>query len=113
VARFLARVARIAERHEHTVRRYGILGLVAFVFTPFWMTGPMVGCAIGYLLGLSAVRNLTVVLGATWAAIFCWAVLLRGVQGHLAAYGAAAPLAFVGVLVLIALAARLLNRKKD
>ncbi|MHC5190840.1 MAG: small multi-drug export protein [Planctomycetota bacterium] len=56
VTRWLKRLSdrtyKAAERHKDKVRKYGVIGLFAFVWLPFWMTGPVVGCMIGYLLGM-------------------------------------------------------------
>jgi hypothetical protein len=40
--------------HSHTVRPYGLAGLMIFVITPIWATGPLVGTILGYILGLGA-----------------------------------------------------------
>lgn len=67
--RIFEQIRRSAEAHEHKVRKYGVIGLFAFVWFPFWMTGPVVGCIIGFLLGLRAWINITVVLAGTYLAI--------------------------------------------
>jgi len=81
VLRWLRRLSdrtRIAaERHKDTVEKYGIIGLFAFVWLPFWMTGPVVGCMIGFLLGLRVRINITTVLAGTYVAILGWAYLLH------------------------------------
>lgn len=70
------RTRRSAEKHKDQVRKYGIVGLFMFVWLPFWMTGPVVGCMIGYLLGLRVWVNLVTVLAGTYVAILGWAFLL-------------------------------------
>lgn len=70
------RIRKAAEKNKDKVRRYGIAGLFMFVWLPFWMTGPVVGCMIGYLLGLRVWINITTVLVGTYAAILGWAFLL-------------------------------------
>ena len=67
---------KAAERHKDKVRKYGIIGLFMFVWLPFWMTGPVVGCMIGYLLGMRIWVNLITVLTGTYipfsaGPIFC------------------------------------------
>ncbi len=47
----MERTSKAAEAHHEKIRKYGIIGLFVFVWSPFWMTGPVVGCAIGFLLG--------------------------------------------------------------
>ncbi len=71
-----------------------------FVWIPFWMTGPMVGCAVGYLLGFSPWKNLTIVLSGTYLAIICWALLLRKIHDRVAEYGPYASIAIVIIIIL-------------
>nr|MDJ0863540.1 small multi-drug export protein [Gammaproteobacteria bacterium] len=52
LTKIIKRTTVAAEANRETLRKWGMLGLLAFVWMPFWMTGPMVGCAIGFLLGL-------------------------------------------------------------
>lgn len=66
---FVTRMHRAAESHGGAVRKYGIAGLFVFVLVPFWMTGPVVGAIIGFLIGLRPRVNLAVVLGSTYIAI--------------------------------------------
>jgi len=97
----LENAKRTAVRHHKQVVRYGIPGLLIFVFFPFWMTGPLVGCIIGYLMGLRNSVNLTVVLSGTYLAIFCWGKLMKGLHERLKVIGPWAPMALVGLLILL------------
>lgn len=98
----LDRIHRAAETHQGKIQRYGIIGLFAFVWMPFWMTGPVVGAVIGFLLGLKIWVNLPVVLIGTCTAIVSWAFFLRHVHGRMASYSAYAPiLLLVGLVVLL------------
>ena len=101
--KIMKRTSLAAEAHQDTLRKYGIIGLFMFVWLPFWMTGPMVGCAVGYLLGLSPWKNLTIVLSSTCLAIVCWSLLLREIHDRVAEYGTYASIIFVIVIILIAL----------
>jgi len=94
------RIHSAAETHKDKVQKYGIIGLFAFVWFPFWMTGPVVGCVIGFLLGLRAWVNMVVVLAGTYVAIFVWALLLRQVHERVAAYSSRAALAALVVLIV-------------
>lgn len=49
---FFRDIRESAESHRKRVDWLGPLGLVMFVFFPFWSTGPLVGGMIGYLMGL-------------------------------------------------------------
>ncbi|WP_162532355.1 small multi-drug export protein [Candidatus Scalindua japonica] len=99
--RVMKRTSAAAQTHQETIHKYGIAGLFMFVWLPFWMTGPVVGCAAGYLLGLSPWKNLAIVLSGTYLAIICWALLLRKVHDKVAEYGPYASIAFVIVIILI------------
>jgi uncharacterized membrane protein len=97
----LGKTRRAAERHQNTIRRYGPLGLFMFVWFPFWMTGPLVGCIIGFLIGLRPVINLGVVLGGTYMAIITYALLLKELNDQVAAIGPYAPLILLGVVIAV------------
>jgi len=106
----IERMHQSAEAHRGAIQRFGIIGLFVFVFTPFWMTGPVVGAVIGFLIGLRARTNLTVVLAATYVAIGLWALLLNELSRWASAYNRYAPYALVLALVFLALAGRLMRR---
>lgn len=106
----MERMHNAAEAHRGQIQRYGILGLFVFVFTPFWMTGPVVGAILGFLIGLRARVNLAVVLTATYVAIGVWALLLNELSRWAATYNRLAPFALVIALVLLASSGRLLKK---
>jgi len=99
--KIMERTSIAAETHQDTIRKYGIIGLFMFVWIPFWMTGPMVGCAVGYLLGFSPWKNLTIVLSSTFMAVVCWALLLRKIHDKIAEYGPYASIVLVIAIILI------------
>ncbi len=109
--RFLERTSATAERHRVKVRRYGIIGLFVFVWFPFWMTGPVVGSAVGYLLGFPAWLTVSVVLVGTYVAMGGWAYVLFGIQTRAAVFGPWAPALIVALIVLFVLAGHWLNRR--
>jgi uncharacterized membrane protein len=108
--RFLDRTRATAERHHDKVRRYGIIGLFVFVWFPFWMTGPVVGSAIGYLIGFPAWLTLSIVLAGTYIAMGAWAYVMFGLQSQAALLGPWAPALIVGLLIVFVLAGYWLNR---
>ena len=110
--RFLESTRAAAEQHHDKVRRYGIAGLFIFVWFPFWMTGPVVGSAIGYLLGFPAWLTLSVVLSGTYIAMGGWAFLMFGIHSHAAVLAPWAPTLIIIVLILLVLAGYWLNRHK-
>ena len=109
--RFVERTHAAAERHHDKVRRYGIVGLFAFVWFPFWMTGPVVGSAIGYLLGFPSWLTVAVVLGGTCVAMGGWAYLLFGLQTRAAVFGSWAPALIIALIILLVLVGYWLNRR--
>ncbi len=111
--RYLDRTRAAAERHHSRVRRYGIAGLFIFVWLPFWMTGPVVGSAIGYLLGFPAWLTVSVVLIGTYIAMGGWAYLLFGLNTRAAAIGPWASVLLVGVIILIVLGGYWLSRRRE
>ncbi len=66
------------------VRKFGIAGLIVFV--PFWMTGPVVGSIIGFLIGLRPWVNLALVLTTAYVAIGLWALLLNELSAWAATF---------------------------
>jgi uncharacterized membrane protein len=104
--RFLVSMRRSAEANQPRVARYGMIGLFAFVLLPFWMTGPVVGAMIGFLIGLKPRHNLPIVLSATYAAVAFWAVFFERMNAWLAAYGRYAAFGIVLVVAIAALAVR-------
>ena len=99
----MARIRKAAMSHQARIMKFGIPGLLLFVWFPFWMTGPVVGAIIGFLIGLRPLVNLTVVLCGTYVAILCWAWLLRRVHDALASVSPYVPVVFVGFIFLVAI----------
>lgn len=83
---FLERSKVNAGKYEPLIKRYGILGLILFVLTPFAMTGPVVGSFVGYLIGLSHRMTLFVVLSSTLVAIILWVYLIKNFEEVLVKY---------------------------
>lgn len=111
--RFLASVRRSAEASQPRVARYGMIGLFAFVFLPFWMTGPVVGAIIGFLIGLKPRQNLATVLSATYVAVLIWALLFQRMSELMADYGRYAVFGTVLVIAAAAIAVRSLHRWRN
>ncbi len=107
---YFDRAHQAALTHQAKIQRYGIVGLFVFVWFPFWMTGPMVGSVIGFLLGLPVWLNMTIVLGATYTAIIAWALFWRHVHERAASYSAYAPVLLVLLVIAVVIAGRFLPR---
>ena len=110
--RFLDRTHAAAERHHDRGRRYGVPGLFLFVWFPFWMTGPVLGSAVGYLLGFPAWLTLSVVLAGAYVTIVGWAYLLFDLYIRAAVFGSWAPLLIVGLVILVILAIYWFNLRR-
>lgn len=102
-----------AIQNEDKVRKYGVIGLFTFVWFPFWMTGPVVGSAIGYLLHLPIWLNFTAVLVGTFIAMMGWGWLLFGIQQRAAAMAPWAPALIVVIIVAVIFVGFLLNRRRN
>ncbi|MBU0594220.1 MAG: small multi-drug export protein [Pseudomonadota bacterium] len=109
---FVMRMHSAAESRGGAVRKFGIVGLFVFVFVPFWMTGPVVGAIIGFLIGLRAWVNLAVVLASTYLAIGVWGLLLNELNAWVATFNRFAPYALVLAIALIIVAMHLLRRHR-
>ncbi|MEA2110574.1 MAG: small multi-drug export protein [Campylobacterota bacterium] len=90
-----------AAKYHESIHKYGIFGLLLFVWFPFWMTGPIVGCAIGYLMGLRHFITLSVVLVGTLVATVCWAFFLSSLQEWASSFSEYAPWIIVAVIVVL------------
>ena len=109
LSRFMGRMRRAAEANRGIIHRYGILGLFFFVMMPFWMTGPVVGSILGFLIGLRSWVNMTAVLGGTYVAIGIWAILLHGLTDWAATYNRYALFGVVGAVAILWLLGRSLR----
>ncbi len=103
------RIGRSTEAHKGKVQKYGIIGLFAFVWFPFWMTGPVVGCVIGFLLGLRAWVNITIVLSGTYLAIIAWGLFLSRFRDGVASYSSQAAMVLMILLIVIIVVGSLLH----
>ena len=110
---FFNRIQHVAESGGGLVRKFGIAGLFVFVFTPFWMTGPVVGAIIGFLIGLRPWVNLIVVLGSTYIAIGLWALLLNELNAWASTVNQYAPFALFFAILLIAVAMHWMGRHRE
>lgn len=99
-----------AVKYHPMIEKYGVYGLLAFVWFPFWMTGPVVGSIIGHIMELRHRTTLTVVLVGTLIATICWAYLIRFIQDWAAAFDERAPWFIAGGLLLLGIVTYLIRR---
>ena len=81
------RIHTAAQAHQQKIHQYGVPGLFVFVCIPFWLTGPIVGCMVGYLMGLSVRVTLATVLTGSYAAIVIWSAIIYHVHQKALAFG--------------------------
>lgn len=84
--RYLERSKKNAHKYQPLIQRYGVIGLILFVLTPFAMTGPVVGSFVGFLIGFRHRVTLAVVLSSTFIAIIIWIYLIKNFEEQLVAY---------------------------
>lgn len=91
-----------AQKYRPKIEKFGVYGLFLFVWFPFWMTGPVVGSIIGYLMGFKHRITLGVVLTGTLIAMICWAYFLLFLQKWAASFDERAPWLIATGIVLLA-----------
>jgi uncharacterized membrane protein len=64
-----------AQSQKTKIKKYGSIGLFLFVMFPFFMTGPVIGAIIGYLLNYRAINNFLIVFSGTLASILIYAFI--------------------------------------
>lgn len=99
LSRYLERSKHNANKYQPLIQRYGIIGLILFVLTPFAMTGPVVGSFVGFLIGFTHRITLAVVLSSTFIAIIIWIYLIKNFEEQLVAYS---DILMTGLFVAIA-----------
>ncbi len=104
----MERTHRAAEAHRQKLLKFGVPGLLLFVWFPFWLTGPLVGCVIGFLIGLRPLTILAVVLAGTYLAIFSWGFVLEPLNHFLMErVGYYVPFVLVVLVILVAVSIRI------
>lgn len=64
-----------AQGQKTRIKKFGAIGLFVFVMFPFFMTGPLVGAIIGYLLNYKAIYNFLIVFSGTLTSIVTYALI--------------------------------------
>lgn len=64
-----------AQSQKTKIKKYGSIGLFLFVMFPFFMTGPVIGAIIGYLLNYKAINNFLIVFSGTLVSIMIYAFI--------------------------------------
>ena len=64
-----------AQSQKTKIKKFGAIGLFIFVMFPFFMTGPLVGAIIGYLLNYKAINNFLIVFSGTLTSIVIYTLI--------------------------------------
>ncbi|MEA3370162.1 MAG: small multi-drug export protein [Campylobacterota bacterium] len=86
--------------------KYGKYGLFIFVWFPFWMTGPVIGSIIGFLIGIRHYTTMFIVLCGTSLAIVVWTYFLKELIYVLNQIGSYSSYIVLILFVIIALVLR-------
>lgn len=70
--RMMQKIYDAALRQKDKIKTYGWIGIFLFVQSPFFMTGPVVGSIIGYLIRVPLFKNCLATFGGTFLAILIW-----------------------------------------
>ncbi|MEA3497625.1 MAG: small multi-drug export protein [Campylobacterota bacterium] len=98
-------------KYKEFFQKYGKYGLFIFVWFPFWMTGPVVGSIIGYLIGIRHYTTMLIVLMGTSLAIVVWTYFLRELIGILNQASSYATYILLALFIVVAIVLKF--RKKN
>ncbi len=70
--KMMEKISNNALEQKDKIAAYGWIGIFLFVMAPFFMTGPMIGSIIGYMIRIPLVKNLSATFGGTLTAIIIW-----------------------------------------
>ena len=105
---FFNKVQEKKERHKNIFIKYGRFGLFIFVFIPFWMTGPIVGSIIGFLIGMRHFTIIFIVFLATIISMTLWGLFLQEMVNFISQFD----IRFIWILIFIAIVAIIIFRFK-
>ncbi|MCW8894334.1 MAG: small multi-drug export protein [Sulfurimonas sp.] len=101
---FFIKVKKQKIKYKDLFEKYGKYGLFLFVWFPFWMTGPVVGAIIGFLIGIKHYTTMFIVLAGTFLATAIWTYFLKeliALLNYLSSHGAYIILAIFIVLGIV------------
>jgi uncharacterized membrane protein len=75
-----------AQKQKTNIKRYGAIGLFFFVMFPFFMTGPVIGAIIGYLLHYRAINNFLIVFSGTLCSIIVYTLVGNNIISYMGQY---------------------------
>lgn len=75
-----------AQNQKTRIKKYGSIGLFLFVMFPFFMTGPVMGAIIGYLLNYRAINNFLIVFSGTLSSILIYTFIGNNIINFISQY---------------------------
>jgi uncharacterized membrane protein len=75
-----------AQKQKTNIKRYGAIGLFFFVMFPFFLTGPVIGAIIGYLLHYRAINNFLIVFSGTLCSIIAYTLVGNNIINYISQY---------------------------
>ncbi len=109
---FFISVKKQRIKYKDFFQKYGKYGLFLFVWFPFWMTGPIVGAIIGFLIGIKHYTTMFIVLSGTSLAIVIWTYFLKEIIAGLNQVSANAPYILLGLIIIVAFGLKLIKNKE-
>ena len=109
---FFISVKRQKLKYKSYFLKYGKYGLFLFVWFPFWMTGPVIGAIIGFLIGIKHYTTMFIVLSGTSLAIVIWTYFLKELILLLNQVSANAAYVLLGLFIFIAIILKVFKRDK-
>lgn len=109
--KFFQKVEVKKEEHQETFDKYGKLGLFIFVFIPFWMTGPIVGSIIGFLIGMKHYMVILIVFFATIISMTLWGLFLQEIIDFVVSFDVRILWALIFIIILVILFFKLKKRE--
>lgn len=99
-------------KYKEFFQKYGKYGLFLFVWFPFWMTGPIIGSIIGFLIGIRHYTTMLIVLSGTSLAIVAWTYFLKEMIVLLNQLSSWAPYLILALFILIAVVLKVMKSRK-
>ena len=106
---FFNNVKQKQQEHQEKFDKYGKFGLFIFVFIPFWMTGPIVGSLIGFLIGMKHYTIIFIVFVSTVIAITLWGLFLQEIIDVLLIFDAQLLWTILFIVIIVLLVFRFKN----
>jgi len=108
---FFVNVKKQRLKYKSFFDKYGKYGLFVFVWIPFWMTGPIIGSIIGFLIGIKHYTTIIIVLVGTSLAIVAWTYFLKEILFLLNQFSVNASFIILGLFIVIAVILKLMKSR--